>query len=197
MALMPLADQMFLLPESREQPMHVGSSCSPRRPGPAPTTSPSCTSTRCAPATSPSPSAGGRTARSRRSVSGRGATTRTSTSSITSGTRHFRRRPRPRAAALVSRLHGSLLDRHRPFWEMHVIEGLADGRFAGLHEASSRCDGRRLRASAAGAHSVADPDSHEVRIPVDGSLVPASEVGRRAAVVASAGGAVTHGTSSR
>jgi WS/DGAT/MGAT family acyltransferase len=31
---------------------------------------------------------------------------------------------------LTSRLHGSLLDRHRPLWEFHVIEGLADGRFA-------------------------------------------------------------------
>ncbi|HWB67029.1 MAG TPA: wax ester/triacylglycerol synthase family O-acyltransferase [Mycobacteriales bacterium] len=32
--------------------------------------------------------------------------------------------------ALVSRLHGSLLDRRRPLWEMHLIEGLSDGRFA-------------------------------------------------------------------
>lgn len=31
---------------------------------------------------------------------------------------------------LVSRLHGSLLDRHRPMWEAHVVEGLADGRIA-------------------------------------------------------------------
>ena len=31
---------------------------------------------------------------------------------------------------LVSRLHGSLLDRHRPLWEFHLIEGLRDGRFA-------------------------------------------------------------------
>lgn len=32
--------------------------------------------------------------------------------------------------ALCSRLHGTLLDRQRPLWELHFIEGLADGRFA-------------------------------------------------------------------
>ncbi|WP_072689858.1 WS/DGAT/MGAT family O-acyltransferase [Rhodococcus marinonascens] len=32
--------------------------------------------------------------------------------------------------ALCSRLHGSLLDRNRPLWEMHLIEGLSGGRFA-------------------------------------------------------------------
>ena len=31
---------------------------------------------------------------------------------------------------LTSRLHGTLLDRHRPLWEAHLVEGLADGRFA-------------------------------------------------------------------
>ncbi|WP_421843514.1 WS/DGAT/MGAT family O-acyltransferase [Mycobacterium sp.] len=31
---------------------------------------------------------------------------------------------------LSSRLHTSLLDRHRPLWELHVVEGLRDGRFA-------------------------------------------------------------------
>jgi diacylglycerol O-acyltransferase / wax synthase len=31
---------------------------------------------------------------------------------------------------LVSRLHGTLMDRTRPLWEINVIEGLADGRVA-------------------------------------------------------------------
>ncbi len=31
---------------------------------------------------------------------------------------------------LASRLHTSLLDRHRPLWELHVVEGLNDGRLA-------------------------------------------------------------------
>lgn len=31
---------------------------------------------------------------------------------------------------LTSLLHGSLLDRHRPLWESHFVEGLPDGRFA-------------------------------------------------------------------
>ncbi len=32
--------------------------------------------------------------------------------------------------ALCSRLHSTLLDRHRPLWSAHLIEGLDDGRFA-------------------------------------------------------------------
>lgn len=49
---------------------------------------------------------------------------------------HVRRSALPRPGRirelleLISRLHGSLLDRHRPLWEYHVIEGLPDSRFA-------------------------------------------------------------------
>ena len=49
---------------------------------------------------------------------------------------HVRRNALPQPArvlellSLCSRLHSSLLDRHRPLWEMHLIEGLNDGRFA-------------------------------------------------------------------
>ena len=32
--------------------------------------------------------------------------------------------------ALASRLHGTLLDRNRPLWEMHLIEGLQNRQFA-------------------------------------------------------------------
>ncbi|MDO9410197.1 wax ester/triacylglycerol synthase family O-acyltransferase [Patulibacter sp.] len=42
--------------------------------------------------------------------------------------------PRPggerELGVLISRLHSHPLDRHRPLWECHVIEGLADDRFA-------------------------------------------------------------------
>ena len=49
---------------------------------------------------------------------------------------HLRRSALPRPGRvrdlleLTSRLHGTLLDRHRPLWEAHLIEGLDDGRFA-------------------------------------------------------------------
>lgn len=49
---------------------------------------------------------------------------------------HFRHSALPRPGTikellvLVSRLHAQLLDRSRPLWEAHLIEGLSDGRFA-------------------------------------------------------------------
>ena len=49
---------------------------------------------------------------------------------------HLRRSALPRPGRvrdlleLTSRLHGTLLDRHRPLWEAHLVEGLEDGRYA-------------------------------------------------------------------
>ncbi|MEN8720724.1 MAG: wax ester/triacylglycerol synthase family O-acyltransferase [Oceanococcaceae bacterium] len=49
---------------------------------------------------------------------------------------HFRHSALPKPGrvrellSLVSRLHSSLLDRHRPLWETHLIEGLEGNRFA-------------------------------------------------------------------
>lgn len=66
---------------------------------------------------------------------------------------------------VVSRLHGTLLDRNRPLWEAHLIEGLADGRFAlytKIHHAL--CDGvtamRLLECSMS-----ADPDETKMPLP--------------------------------
>jgi diacylglycerol O-acyltransferase / wax synthase len=48
---------------------------------------------------------------------------------------HVRRNALPRPGrilellALCSRLHSTLLDRNRPLWEMHLVEGLDDGRY--------------------------------------------------------------------
>jgi diacylglycerol O-acyltransferase len=48
---------------------------------------------------------------------------------------HVRRSALPQPGRILellqlgSRLHSTLLDRHRPLWEMHLIEGLADGRY--------------------------------------------------------------------
>ncbi|MCW1957837.1 MAG: wax ester/triacylglycerol synthase family O-acyltransferase [Mycobacterium sp.] len=66
---------------------------------------------------------------------------------------------------LTSRMHGTLLDRHRPLWESHLVEGLNDGRIAvytKIHHAL--VDGvsamRMMRRSLSD-----DPDDHEIRVP--------------------------------
>ncbi|WP_156767184.1 wax ester/triacylglycerol synthase family O-acyltransferase [Mycobacterium sp. E796] len=66
---------------------------------------------------------------------------------------------------LTSRLHGNLLDRHRPLWEMHVIEGLNDGRFAvytKMHHAL--VDGISALALLQGSLTT-DPDDTNFRTP--------------------------------
>ncbi len=66
---------------------------------------------------------------------------------------------------LVSRLHGSLLDRHRPLWEAHLVEGLQDGRYAVYtkfhHSLMDGVSALRLMQRA----FTADPDDDEVRVP--------------------------------
>jgi diacylglycerol O-acyltransferase len=81
---------------------------------------------------------------------------------------------------LVSRLHGSLLDRHRPLWEFTLIEGLQDNRFATYNKIHhALLDGvsalRLLQRSLS-----EDPDERDIRPPwsprirTDGSQRPAS-----------------------
>jgi diacylglycerol O-acyltransferase / wax synthase len=66
---------------------------------------------------------------------------------------------------LASRLHGSLLDRHRPLWEAHLVEGLEDGRYAVYtkyhHSLMDGVSALRLMQRALSS----DPDDDEVRVP--------------------------------
>jgi diacylglycerol O-acyltransferase / wax synthase len=66
---------------------------------------------------------------------------------------------------LTSRLHGTLLDRHRPLWEAYLVEGLNDGRFAvyvKFHHAL--IDGVSALKLTQRSLST-DPDDTEVRVP--------------------------------
>ncbi len=84
---------------------------------------------------------------------------------------HFRRSALARPGRvrelleLASRLHGSLLDRHRPLWEAHLIEGLSDGRYAVYtklhHSLMDGVSAQRLMQRAL----TSDPEDDEVRVP--------------------------------
>lgn len=84
---------------------------------------------------------------------------------------HFRRSALPRPGRvrelleLASRLHGSLLDRHRPLWEAHLVEGLTDGRYAVYikfhHSLQDGVSAQRLMQRA----FTSDPNDDEVRVP--------------------------------
>ena len=64
---------------------------------------------------------------------------------------------------LTSRLHATLLDRHRPLWEMHLVEGLDDGRFAVYAKTHhALMDGVSQILSLRRALST-DPDDHDAR----------------------------------
>jgi WS/DGAT/MGAT family acyltransferase len=68
---------------------------------------------------------------------------------------------------MVSRVHGTLLDRHRPLWEAYLIEGLNDGRFAVYTKVHhSLVDGVSALKLTERALSE-DPTDTEVRVPWD------------------------------
>jgi len=66
---------------------------------------------------------------------------------------------------LASRLHGYLLDRHRPLWEAHLVEGLEDGRYAVYtkyhHSLMDGVSALRLMQRA----FASDPDDDRVQVP--------------------------------
>jgi diacylglycerol O-acyltransferase len=84
---------------------------------------------------------------------------------------HLRRSALPRPGRvrdlleLVSRLHGTLLDRHRPLWEASLVEGLSDGRFAVYtkihHSLLDGVSAQRLTIRS----MTPDPDDLEMRVP--------------------------------
>jgi WS/DGAT/MGAT family acyltransferase len=131
-AFMPPTSSMFLVPESRDQPMHVGGLQlfeTPDGAGPDYLTGlyrASIAETDVAPVFARRPY---------RSVATLGQWAWADDEDIDLE-HHIRHSALPRPGrirellALASRLHGTLLDRHRPLWETHLIEGLNDGRFA-------------------------------------------------------------------
>ena len=132
MSFMPPTDSMFLLAESREHPMHVGGLQLfelPDDAGPEFVTE-LIETFRATDNISP-------TFRKRPAepVSSLGNTWWTLDDTIDYD-HHIRHSAVPQPGRirellqLTSRWHGSLLDRHRPLWEAHVVEGLADGRIA-------------------------------------------------------------------
>ena len=132
MALMPFTDAMFLTPETRAQPMHVGGLQLfdlPSDAGPEwvrELFEQALRSTDIAPLFRRRPN---------RSLTSLGAWTWEIDDDVDLE-HHVRHSALPRPGrvrellTLVSRLHGTLLDRKRPLWETHVIEGLDGDRFA-------------------------------------------------------------------
>jgi diacylglycerol O-acyltransferase len=132
LGLMPITDAVFLLPERRAQPMHVGGLQLFRVPeGAGPEWVPQLyermlASTELADLFRRRPE---------RSVRTLGAWTWVLDDDVDLE-HHVRHSALPRPGrvrellALTSRLHGTLLDRHRPLWELHLIEGLEGNRFA-------------------------------------------------------------------
>jgi WS/DGAT/MGAT family acyltransferase len=132
MPLMAPTDSLFIIPESREQPMHVGSLQLFDLPEGADRSLIRETYEQQLAATDVAPLFRKRAYRSLTTL-GQWAWTYDDDIDIEHHVRHSAL-PAPgrvrELLALVSRLHSTLLDRQRPMWEMHVIEGLEGNRFA-------------------------------------------------------------------
>jgi diacylglycerol O-acyltransferase / wax synthase len=132
MGLMPITDSMFLVAERREQPMHVGGLQLFTTPADA---GPDYLTQLYHRALAIEEVAPMFRRRAQRSVTSGGQWMWTDDPDVDLE-HHFRHSALPRPGrirellALTSRLHGTLLDRERPLWEVHLIEGLEDGRFA-------------------------------------------------------------------
>lgn len=132
--LLPMspADSAFLLTESREHPMHVGSLQLFQPPEGADAIDVRSMFDAAIAADEVAPLFQKRARRSITSLGQWGWET-----DVEFDLEHHVRRnalPKPgrvlELLALCSRLHSTLLDRNRPLWEIHLIEGLDDGRYA-------------------------------------------------------------------
>lgn len=133
MATMSFRDAMFLLAESRERPTHVGSLMLFDRPeGSGPDYLADLHRQLVSGDVEVAPLFRRRATRGLSTV-GQWAWTNDDDIDIEYHVR-LSALPRPgrirELLELVSRLHGSLLDRHRPLWEFHLIEGVEGDRFA-------------------------------------------------------------------
>lgn len=132
MAVMPITDSMFLLVETREHPMHVGGLQLFQKP---PGAGPDYLSQLRKNLLEETTLRRDFQKRPARPVNTVGNLAWTEESNLELDY-HFRHSALPQPGRirelleLTSRWHGSLLDRHRPLWEVHLVEGLADGRFA-------------------------------------------------------------------
>ena len=133
MATMSLRDSMFLLAESRERPTHVGSLQLFERPEDAGPDFLGDLHRRLITSDAPVSKVFRRRAERSFSSLGQWAWAEDDDLDIEYHVR-LSALPRPgrirELLELVSRLHGSLLDRHRPLWEYHLIEGVEGDRFA-------------------------------------------------------------------
>ena len=166
-SLIAPTDAMFLMPETREQPMHVGSLqlfVPPEGTGTdqlAEVYQAAIATADVAPLFRKRPVRG-------LSTAGQWAWEDDAGIDLEHHVRHSSL-PKPgrvrELLALTSRLHSTLLDRQRPLWEMHLIEGLEDGRFAVYtkihHALLDGISGLRLLERSLST----DPDERDVPMP--------------------------------